>query len=151
MNKLMTKVIASFLLLITATFVHAEGAGAYMSAVALNVKDLEKSTAFYSDVFGMQVNRNYNTETLNENIMGMASGEGASLVLVQYKNKEAKAGDKPARIVFYAADPKDVIAKGLAKGATIIREPREIPSLNTVIGIMRDLDGYPVEVIKRRE
>ncbi|MEX1033217.1 MAG: VOC family protein [Cellvibrionaceae bacterium] len=143
---------AAFLLLQVATFgrAQAEDTNAYLSAVALSVKNLEEATVFYSEVFGLQVNRTYNTDTLNENIMGFASGEGASLVLVQYKNKKAEPGDKPARIVFYADDPKAIVEKGVALGATVIREPAEIPTLNTVIGIMRDLDGYPVEVIKRR-
>lgn len=152
MNKLRSLKLITILLLssFAASFSFAEGTGAYMTAVALNVKDLEKSTAFYSEVFGFKVNRSYNTDTLDENIMGFASGEGASLVLVQYKNKDVKPGDKPARIVFYAPDPKAIIDKGVAMGATIVRPATEIASLNTVIGIMRDLDGYAVEVIKRR-
>ncbi len=60
----------------------------YMSAVALNIKNLEKSTEFYSQVFGMHVKRNINHATMNENIMAFSSGEGASLVLVQYKDRE---------------------------------------------------------------
>ncbi len=137
------------LLWFVAVMAQAEGNSAYLSAVALNVSSLEKSTAFYSDVFGMKINRTYNTETMDENIMGFASGEGASLVLVQYKNKEL-AETKPTRIVFYADDPKAILEKGAAMGASVVRPAQEIPALKTVIGIMRDLDGYTVEVIKRR-
>lgn len=128
----------------------AENNGAYLSAVALSVKDLERATVFYSDVFGLQVNRSYETGTMAENIMGFASGEGASLVLVQYKSKQISSGHKPARVVFYADDPKALIEKGLAAGGTVVQEAREIAALNTVIGIMRDPDGYAVEIIERR-
>lgn len=128
----------------------AADTGAYLSAVALNVKDLEKATAFYTDVFGMQLKRTQKTEAMQENIMSFAEGKGASLVLVKYKDRSVPE-EKTARIVFYATDPKAVIQKGVGLGASIISEPREIASLNTVIGIMRDLDGYPVEVIKRRD
>jgi len=83
-------------------------------------------------------------------VMKWVEGKGASLVLVQYKDREVSK-TQTARIVFYAPDPKAVIAKGVEMGATIVREPTEVASLNTVIGIMRDLDGYAVEVILRKD
>ncbi|MGI1677297.1 MAG: VOC family protein [Cellvibrionaceae bacterium] len=120
----------------------------YMSAVALNIKNLEKSTEFYSQVFGMHVKRNINNATMNENIMAFSSGEGASLVLVQYKDREVLP-EKSARIVFYSPDPVAAIEKAVKLGAEIVRAPKEVASMGTVIGIVRDLDGYLVEVIKK--
>ncbi|GAB1260619.1 VOC family protein [Aurantivibrio plasticivorans] len=119
-----------------------------LAAVALNVVSLEKATAFYTDVFGMIVKRNITNEQMSENIMAFPSGEGASLVLVQYKNREV-VEKKPARIVFYAADPVAIVNKGVSLGAEVIRKPQASETMKTVIGIMRDLDGYPVEVIQR--
>ncbi len=120
----------------------------YMSAVAISVENLEKATAFYTEVFGMQVKRNITNETMSENIMAFASGEGASLVLVKYNDRDVIA-KKQTRVVFYSPDPIAVINKATTLGASIVRAPKESSSMATVIGIVRDLDGYLVEVIQK--
>ncbi|MGH1470333.1 MAG: VOC family protein [Cellvibrionaceae bacterium] len=120
----------------------------YLAATAVNVKDLASSTEFYKQVFGYSIKQSYNTVSMDENILTSASGKGSSIVLVQYKNKD-NSNNGSTRLVFYVSDAKSTITSALKMGATIVREAKPLGSGSTVMGIVKDLDGYAVEVIQR--
>ncbi|GAB3285628.1 VOC family protein [Parahaliea aestuarii] len=128
--------------------VEAQSPGPTLAALALPVESLAQATEFYTSIFGLVVKHSFDNTSMTENILGTEGGEGAALVLVQYKDKQADKSES-VRVVFHATDPAALLAAGQEKGATVVLPARDIPELGATLGIMRDPEGYLVEVIKR--
>jgi len=127
----------------------AVGADSNLMGVGLNVANLEKSTAFYTEVFGMKTMQTYADDNIEENIMGFPEGGATATTLVlAYHKDHLPPPTKGARIIFNSKDASAIINKGLSLGATLVRNPEEIASLKIIVGVMRDLDGYLVEVVQ---
>jgi catechol 2,3-dioxygenase-like lactoylglutathione lyase family enzyme len=119
-------------------------------ATGIGVADLQRSSAFYADVLGLEVLRTYELADMDEIVLGRKDRpDGAVLVLMHWKDGRAvDYRDNPVKVVWYVADPKAAIERIRARGGAIDLEPVPLEVLNgTVVGLGRDPDGYVVELI----
>ena len=119
----------------------------YLSAVALIVSDLDRSTAYYGEVFGFENARTIKTETLRENILRLPGERGAALVLVQPSAPQANT-DRSARLVFRVPDPAAVVEKARGAGSEVVREAAPLAAVGGQMGMVRDPDGYTIELLQ---
>ena len=121
----------------------------FLTAVGIGVSDLERSTAFYRDVLGMQKLRTFEVGYMDE-VMLAHEGRNA-VVLMHYTDGSVRNyRDNPVKLVFYVTDPGAIAAKVKAAGFEVTREPAPIESLGgAVVCLAKDPDGYVIELIQR--
>ena len=121
----------------------------FLTAVGIGVSDLEASTAFYRDVLGMQLQRTFKLDYMDE-VMLAHEGRNA-VVLMHYTDGSARNyRDNPVKLVFYVTDPAAIAAKVKAAGLQVTHEPAPNASMGgAVIGLAKDPDGYVIELIQR--
>ena len=121
----------------------------FLTAVGIGVSDLERSTAFYRDVLGMQLQRTFELGYMDE-VMLAHEGRNA-VVLMHYTDGSARNyKDNPVKLVFYVTDPAAIAAKVKAAGLEVTREPAPIESLGgALVCLAKDPDGYTIELIQR--
>ena len=121
----------------------------FLTAVGIGVSDLERSTAFYRDVLGMQLQRTFELDYMDE-VMLAHEGRNA-VVLMHYTDGSARNyRDNPVKLVFYVADPGAIAGKVKAAGLEVTREPAANASLGgALICLAKDPDGYVIELIQR--
>jgi lactoylglutathione lyase len=120
----------------------------FLTAVGIGVSDLERSTAFYRDVLGMQLQRTFKLDHMDE---VMLAHEGRSaVVLMHYTDGSARSyRDNPVKLVFYVSDPAAIAAKVKAAGWPVTHEPAPNTAMGgLVIGMAKDPDGYVIELIQ---
>ena len=120
----------------------------FLTAVGIGVSDLERSTAFYRDVLGMQLQRTFELGYMDE-VMLAHEGRNA-VVLMHYTDGSARNyKDNPVKLVFYVTDPAAIAAKVKAAGLEVTREPAPIESLGgALVCLAKDPDGYVIELIQ---
>ncbi len=120
-----------------------------LGAVGIGVADLEKSSAFYADILGLDVLRTYELGYLNEIVLGYQDSNKATVVLMNWPNEKRSYDGNNVKLVFYVDDPAGVIARIRAHGGKIDREAGPIDALpGAIVGLGRDPDNYVVEVLK---
>ncbi len=120
-----------------------------LGAVGIGVADLERSSAFYADVLGLEVLRTYELGYLNEIVLGYQDSNKATVVLMNWPNEKRSYDGNNVKLVFYVDDPAGVIARIRAWGGKIDREAGPIDALpGAIVGLGRDPDNYVVEVVK---
>ena len=121
----------------------------FLTAVGIGVSDLERSTAFYRDVLGMQLQRTFELDYMDE-VMLAHEGRNA-VVLMHYPDGSVRNyQDNPVKLVFYVTDPAAIAAKVKAAGFEVTREPAPIESLGgAMVCLAKDPDGYTIELIQR--
>jgi lactoylglutathione lyase len=121
----------------------------FLTAVGIGVSDLERSTAFYRDVLGMQKLRTFEVGYMDE-VMLAHEGRNA-VVLMHYTDGSARNyRDNPVKLVFYVTDPAAIAAKVKAAGLEVTHEPAANASLGgAVICLAKDPDGFVIELIQR--
>jgi catechol 2,3-dioxygenase-like lactoylglutathione lyase family enzyme len=121
----------------------------FLTAVGIGVSDLERSTAFYRDVLGMQKVRTFELDYMDE-VMLAHEGRNA-VILMHYKDGSVRNyRDNPVKLVFYVTDPAAVAAKVRADGLDVTHEPTPNAGLGgAVICLAKDPDGYVIELIQR--
>lgn len=121
----------------------------FLTAVGIGVSDLERSTAFYRDVLGMQKLRTFELDYMDE-VMLAHEGRNA-VVLMHYTDGSARNyRDNPVKLVFYVTDPAALAGKIKAAGLEVTHEPAPNASLGgALICLAKDPDGYVIELIQR--
>jgi lactoylglutathione lyase len=121
----------------------------FLTAVGIGVADLERSTAYYRDVLGMQHVRDFHLDYMDE-VMLAHEGRNA-VVLMHYKDgSERNYRDNPVKLVFYVTDPAAIAAKVKAAGCEVTHPPGVNASLGGAqVCLAKDPDGYVIELIQR--
>jgi catechol 2,3-dioxygenase-like lactoylglutathione lyase family enzyme len=124
------------------------GATARVSSFGIDVADLERSQAFYTEVLGLTVAFVIDNDTIHEIALSDGQG-GATVLLIRHKGVAAPApGPKDQKIVFVVEDCAAVHADAIAAGAPSERDPAPYPGMDLTIGMVLDPDGYLVELIQ---
>ncbi|MCP5181135.1 MAG: VOC family protein [Pseudomonadales bacterium] len=128
----------------------AEQAMPRLGAVGIGVRDIDRSRAFYSGVFGLQVLRTYHFEGFDEVVMGDPSG-GTTLVLMHWPGDTSRRYDgRDVKLVFDVADPAAMLERIRAHGGVIDQAVTTFAGPPPMlVGMGRDPDGYVVEVLRR--
>jgi len=119
-----------------------------ISSFGIEVADLERALAFYTEVLGLTVTFTIDNDDLHE--VGVSDGQGGpAVLLMRHKNAPAPAaGAKDQKIVFITTDVVALHATAVASGASSEREPTPYSGTDITIAMVRDPDGYLVEIIQ---
>ncbi len=124
----------------------------FLSAAGIGVSDLQKSTEFYTSVFGMQVKGTQVTEpNLWDQVeLEYPSGKGSNVLLMHYTDgKTHDYTNLPVKLVNYVPDCRVTAAAIAARGLTILSQPEVLDVLGTDarIALGTDPDGYTMELV----
>jgi len=121
--------------------------------VMLRVRDLDKSIAFYSDLFGMTLLRkkDYPTGRFTLAFMGFddESKETALELTHNWDTNDYTLGDAYGHIAIGVPDVYKACEQIKAKGGAITREPGPMKHGSTVLAFVEDPDGYKIELLER--
>jgi len=121
-----------------------------ISGFDINVSDLDRSTDFYTRALGLQEKVKYDLGHLLEVLVG-SEGEAVSILLMKYTDRsEAPViGTGFEKIVLACDDVAAVYERALTEGGTSQLEPRTIEAMNLTVALVRDPDGYLIELVKQ--
>ncbi len=120
----------------------------FLTAVGIGVADLKRSTAFYRDVLGMQEQRTFKLDYMDE-VMLAHEGRNAVVLMHWTDGSAQNYANNPVKLVFYVADPAAIAARIKAAGLEVTRGPEPTPTLGgAVICLAKDPDGYVIELIQ---
>ena len=120
--------------------------GAFV-ATGMSVSDLEKATAFYVDVLGLQKLQEVDLDHMREHLLGTGKPGAPTLVLMEHKGRAKPPADTEAtKFVFYVRDAAATAAKVVERGGRITREPA--PYGENIVGFVVDPEGYLLELIQ---
>lgn len=127
------------------------GSGIQISGFGINVDDLDRSVEFYTVVLGLQEKTKIDLGELHEVLVGGAD-DRHSILLV----KHADRADVPApgtgfeKIVFVTDDVEALHERVVAHGGTSEKAPWNIEQMGIRVALVRDPDGYLIELIERQ-
>lgn len=119
-----------------------------ISSFGIEVSDLARSGAFYTEALGLSVAFTIDNDALGEIAVNDGAG-GPSILLMRTKALPAPGPEpKTGKVVLITDDVHALHASAVAAGATSEREPTPYPGTTYVIGMVRDFDGNLVEMIQ---
>ena len=123
----------------------------YIGAFGIAVSDLDKSTAFYTDVLGMVVLQTIEIPNVKQIVLGFEGVRGASVLLMKYTDGRSPVCEEDAvKFVFYVPDAGATLGAARDAGFVVHREAAEVPSMGgAIIGFAKDPDGYLIELIQK--
>jgi predicted enzyme related to lactoylglutathione lyase len=117
----------------------------------LLVADLEKSAAFYTQVFGLKETTRIQSDIRGrplEEILFNPTGDGAAtFVLLKYLDATAAAADEVI-LGFITPDLDALIERALSAGGSIERDPLDYPDLGVKVAFVADIEGHLIEVVQ---
>src|SRR3954467_15011711 len=120
-----------------------------VSGFGINVSDLDRSTDFYTRGLGLQEKGKYDLGHMHEVLVG-AEGDAVSILLIKYTSRDGAPGVVTGygEIVLGCDDVAAAYARALAEGGTSQLEPRTIEAMSLTVAMVRDPDGYLIELVK---
>ena len=116
----------------------------------LNVSDMEKSIAFYTNRIGLTfVNRREIKEN-NAEIAFLKDETGNAIELTHWRDKKTLAeGDNFDHIAFQVDDVEQSISSLRGLGVAIAMEPYSLKGSSSKIAFIKDPDGNWLELIQK--
>lgn len=119
-----------------------------VSSFGIEVGDLARAGAFYTEVLGLSVAFTVDNDQLEEIALNDGAG-GASILLMRTKSTPPPGPEpKTGKVVLLTDDVRALHAAAVGAGAASEREPTPYPGTEYVIALVRDLDGNLVELIQ---
>ncbi|MDF2179315.1 lactoylglutathione lyase [Aliiglaciecola sp. CAU 1673] len=120
----------------------------------LRVGDLDRSIAFYTDLFGMKLLRRSDNEQYRYTLAFVGYGDEADHTVLEltynWDVDSYEMGTAYGHIAIGVEDIYGLCAQLEQKGADVYRKPGPVKGGSTVIAFVRDPDGYAVELIERQ-
>lgn len=121
----------------------------------LRVGDLERSIAFYTEIMGMKLLRRQDYPDGKFTLAFVGYGDEADNSVVELTYNWGVDGYEVGSGFGHIAVEVDDVYKACedirARGGKIIRDAGPMNAGSTVIAFVEDPDGYPVELIGRRQ
>lgn len=119
----------------------------------LRVGDLEKSIAFYTEVFSMQLLRRkeYPDGRFTLAFVGFGDEENNSVIELTH-NWDVDSydlGDGFGHIAFAVDDAYQACSDIKSRGGLVVREAGPMKHGSTIIAFVEDPDGYKIELIQK--
>lgn len=118
----------------------------------LRVGDLDRSIAFYTEMFGMSLLRKRDNPEYKYTLAFIGYGEESeNTVLELTHNWDTKSYDLGTAYGHIAIGVDDIYAvceKLESQGGDVYRKPGPVKGGKTVIAFVRDPDGYAIELIQ---
>jgi len=127
--------------------------GPRLGFACIRVADIGRSLSFYGDLLGMQQRRRLQpgpnlTEVLLDG--GDATQPGVVLMHDASRQTAYSIGDGFSRLILYVHNLPALEQRLRAAQIEIMREPTRVEVLDILIMLVRDPDGYVLELIERR-
>lgn len=122
-----------------------------LGSAAIGVSDIERSTAFYTQIMGMSVKYRVSTPEMEKVVLEFTDSLGSDVVLMHYTDDTAvNYTYNPDKLVFYVQDAYAVAGAIYRAGYRIVAPPTaQPPELGgVVVGMALDPDGYLVEIVE---
>jgi lactoylglutathione lyase len=121
-----------------------------ISGFGINVSDLDRSTEFYTRALGLQETGKYDLGHMHEVLVG-TEGDAVSILLIKHtaRSEAPDIGTGYEKIVLACDDVAAVYERAMAEGATSQLEPRTIEAMGLTVAMVRDPDGYLIELVKQ--
>ncbi len=121
-----------------------------ISGFGINVSDLDRSTEFYTRGLGLQEKGKYDLGHMLEVLVGTES-DAVSILLIKYtdRSEAPDIGTGYEKIVLACDDVAGTYERAMAEGATSQLEPRTIEAMGLTVAMVRDPDGYLIELVKQ--
>jgi lactoylglutathione lyase len=122
---------------------------AWISGFAIRVADVERSTTFYTQSFGLRKGDSFGGGNMQQ-LVG-TEDEATSLLLVNRSPGTAapEVGTGVEKLLITCDDLASAYALALVQGGASVAEPRRIDAMQLTVAMVRDLDGYVIELIQR--
>jgi lactoylglutathione lyase len=120
-----------------------------ISGFGINVADLDRSAEFYTRGLGLQEKGKYDLGHMHEVLVGN-EGDAVSILLIKYtaRSEAPDLGTGYEKIVLVCDDVAAAYEQAMAEGATAELEPRTIEQMGLTVAMVRDPDGYLIELVK---
>jgi lactoylglutathione lyase len=121
-----------------------------ISGFGINVSDLDRSTDFYTRGLGLEEKGKYDLGHMHEVLVG-TEGDAVSILLVKYTSRSGPPdiGTGFEKIVLQSDDVAAAYERAIAEGGTSVAEPRTIEAMGLTVAMVRDPDGYVIELVRQ--
>ncbi len=121
--------------------------------VMLRVSNLERTIAFYRDIFNMKVLRKTDYPSGRFTLVFMGYGEETNHTVLEFTynwdQSEYKIGTAFGHIAIGVPDVYQACENIRQKGGVIIREPGPMKHGQSILAFVVDPDGYKIELLQR--
>lgn len=121
-----------------------------ISGFGINVSDLDRSTDFYTQGLGLLEKGKYDLGHMHEVLVG-TDGDPISILLIKHTARKdpPEIGTGYEKIVLACDDVEASYDRAIAQGGTSELEPRVIEAMGLTVAMVRDPDGYLIELVKQ--
>jgi catechol 2,3-dioxygenase-like lactoylglutathione lyase family enzyme len=113
--------------------------------VAVYVADLQRAERFYVDVLGLGVLARISAPEVEEVIVGHSS-VGSRLMLARQRDGAVPTGSGLWKVFVETDGLEELFERVAAAGAEVVEVPRRLEQFGVAIALVRDPDGYLVEL-----
>jgi len=115
----------------------------------LNVSDIDRSVAFYTQELGLKLTSRRDVKENNAEIVFLKDESGAAIELTHWRGKkDLIEGDNFDHIAFGVQDLKSAVEQLRRRGVTIAMEPFSLQGSSSKIAFIKDPDGNWLELIE---
>jgi lactoylglutathione lyase len=121
-----------------------------ISGFGINVADLDRSAEFYTRGLGLQEKGKYDLGHMHEILVG-SDGDAVSILLIKHtaRSEPPDLGTGYEKIVLVCDDVAGAHERAVAEGGASEAEPRTIEAMGLTVAMVRDPDGYLIELVKQ--
>jgi lactoylglutathione lyase len=115
----------------------------------INVSDLERAVAFYAGAIGLEITNRIEEETFREVILG--TPDGARIQLAHHSDQEGpiEHGNAFWKHYVYTDDCNTIHERAVAAGGESVLAPQRLERWRCTVAMVKDPDGYQLEIIQR--
>jgi len=121
----------------------------HIAGFGINVDDLDRSVEFYTQVLGLQEKTKIDLGDLHEVLVG-GDGDAARILLVKHADRAdaPEPGSGFEKIVLATGDVDALHEQVVANGGTSVEDPHGVAEHNVRVAMVRDPDGYLLELVQ---
>ena len=125
--------------------------GMSISGFAINVLDLDRSVEFYTTALGLTEKTKIDLGELHEVLVG-GEEDRATILLVKHADRTdvPTLGTGFEKIVLLTDDVEAVYERATSQGGASVKEPWNLDKLGLKVALVRDPDGYLLELIQHK-
>jgi lactoylglutathione lyase len=125
--------------------------GTHLSGFGINVSDLDPSVEFYTNALGLEEKTKIDLGELHEVLVG---GDDDRTALFRVKHADRTDTPRPGngfeKIVLATDDVDALYERAISQGGESVTAPWEIEQYGMKVALVRDPDGYLLELIEPR-
>jgi lactoylglutathione lyase len=123
--------------------------GMHLSGFGINVDDLDRSVEFYTNALGLQEKTKIDLGELHEVLVG-GEEDRTAILLVKHADRTdvPVPGNGFEKIVLVTDDVDALYERATAQGGESVKAPWALEKLGIKVALVRDPDGYLLELIE---